>query len=270
MDNGEITFELSRQVATITLSRPKRRNALNLSLWRDLAGVCAEVAASTAKVVILRGAGGNFCSGMDLNPDNSAIAQLLPAISDGDEGVARGLLNELKRVINSLADLPIPTIACVEGFAVGGGLEIALACDIIVTEEDASLSLPEVRIGMTPDLGGVARLTRAVGAGRAADLILTGRRFTGQEALNMGVAQHVTSHGAAYTSSLALAEMIKLGAPIAVASALKAIRAIPDLNLLDALEADTAAGVTALTSGEAKEGIMSFVEKRSPSWQEDN
>jgi len=270
MNNGEITLDLSKQVATITLSRPERRNALNLSLWRDLSSVCAEVATSGAKILIIRGAGGNFCSGMDLNPDNSAIAKLLPAISNGDRAVALELLQELKGAINSLADLPIPTIACVEGFAVGGGLEIALACDIMVTEEDSSLSLPEVRIGMTPDLGGVARLTRLVGAGRASDLILTGRRFTGQEAYSMGVAQHLTNKGDAYSKSQNIANMIKLGAPKAVRAALTAIRAIPDLNITEALDADTEAGVTALTSGEAKEGIMSFVEKRSPVWQEDN
>jgi enoyl-CoA hydratase/carnithine racemase len=270
MDNGEITIDLSKGVTTITLSRPKRRNALNLSLWQNLATVCEEVAGSTAKVVIVRGAGGNFCSGMDLNPDNSAIAQLLPAISNGDKDVANGLLLELKGAINSLTKIPVPVIACVEGFAVGGGLEIALACDIMVTEEDSSLSLPEVRIGMTPDLGGVARLTRAVGAGRAADLILTGRRFTGREALNMGVAQHVAPNGSAYTKSMEIADMIKLGAPFAVGAALKAIRSIPDLNLKEALAADTHAGVSALTSGEAKEGIMSFIEKRAPGWQEGN
>jgi len=270
MDNGEIKFELSHNVATLTLSRPKRRNALSLDLWREMAKVCDKIAKSDAKVAIIRGAGGNFCSGMDLNPDNSAIAQLLPAISNGDREVAEELIQELKGSIDCIANLSIPTIACVEGFAVGGGLEVALACDIMVVEESASLSLPEVRIGMTPDLGGVARLTRAVGAGRAADLILTGRRFTGTEAQQMGISQHSTPAGGAYNKSLELADMIKLGAPIAVGSALKAIRKIPDLNLRDSLREDTSAGVEALTSGEAKEGIMSFVEKRSPAWQEDN
>lgn len=251
-------------VVVLTLDRPERRNALDGSMWKELRS--AALAAEGARVVIVTGAGGHFCAGMDLAADNPLVQQVGPAIRDGDEQAAHDLLVDLKSCVQAIADLPCPTYAAIEGTCVGGGLEIALACDVRIAAEDAVLSLPEARIGMIPDLGGCARLTRLVGPGRAADLIATGRRLSGQEAFALGVIERVAMHGRTLDVARNAAQDILGNAPEAVRLALNVVRVASDLGLTEALSVETRAGVLALVSGEAVEGLTAFQQKRSPRW----
>jgi enoyl-CoA hydratase/carnithine racemase len=203
---------------------------------------------------------------MDLSLDNPALQRLAPALMAKDQDVARKLIQDLKSFIQAISDLPIPTIAAIEGACVGGGMEVALGCDLRVAATNAQFALNEARAGMVPDLGGTARLTRIAGTGRAADLILTGRRIQGSEAQNWGIVQRVCEPGQAVQCAMGLAQEIIASAPIAVKTALKTIRSIPDLSEEDALNADTEAGVIALTSGEPAVGIQAFLAKKDPDW----
>lgn len=251
-------------VVVLTLDRPERRNALDGAMWEELRD--AAQASEGARVVIITGAGGHFCAGMDLAVDNPLIARVGPALMSGDEGVAHALIRDLKACVQAIADLSCPTYAAIEGTCVGGGLEIALACDVRIAAENAVLSLPEARIGMIPDLGGCARLTRLVGPGRAADLIATGRRLSGAEAFTLGVVERVALPGRTLDAARNAAQDILGNAPEAVRLALTVVRVSSDLGLTEALSVETRAGVLALVSGEAVEGLTAFQGKRSPRW----
>ncbi len=252
-------------VTVLTIDRPARRNALDMATWRDLRRAATDAEGSRA--VIITGGGAHFCSGMDLNPDNPLFVDAGPAIADGDERAAHAIILELKSCVQALADLSCPTIAAIEGTCIGGGLEVALACDMRFAASDASIGLPEVRIGMIPDLGGCARLTRLVGPGRAADLICTARRVDGDEAYRLGVVERVVPPGTSLAAARAAAVQVAENGPIAVRLALNAVRLGADLGLAEALSVETRAGVMALTSGEPREGVAAFVEKRAPRWE---
>lgn len=259
-----VTVNRSGGLVVLTLDRPHRRNALDADMWTSLRD--AARAAEDARVVVVTGAGGHFAAGMDLSPENPTMRAAGPAILEGDEGAALRLIRHLKECVQAIADLPCPTLAAIEGACVGGGLEIALACDIRIAARGARLSLPEVRIGMIPDLGGCARLTRLVGPGRAADLVVTGRSLDGDEAFRLGVVERVVADGATLDEARAAAAAILENAPQAVGLALTAVRRAADLGLDEALSVETRAGVLALTRGEPREGVAAFFEKRPPRW----
>ncbi len=259
-----IRFTTENGFAILTLDRPGRRNALDGAMWRQLRDQCRDI--GDARVLIVTGEGGHFCSGMDLGPDNPMIAEITPALAGGDDGVARRVIEDLKECVQALADVAVPTIAAIEGACVGGGFEIALACDFRIAAQTASISLPEVRMGMIPDVGGCARLTRLVGPGRAADVITTGRRLSGQQAFDLGLVERVVAGGTALDEARLAAGDITGSAPEAVRLALNVVRMAPDLGLDEALSLETRAGAMALVSGEAREGISAFLEKRRPDW----
>jgi enoyl-CoA hydratase/carnithine racemase len=259
-----VTTSTSDDVLVITLDRPQRRNALDIDMWRALRAAAAQ--AADVRAVVVTGVGGHFCAGMDLSPDNPLLQKIGPAVAEGHEGPAREVIVELKACVQALADIPVPTFAAIEGACVGGGLEVALACDVRIAARDAVIGLTEVRVGMIPDVGGCTRLTKLVGQGRAADLIATGRRIDGEEAFRLGVVERVVDSGRALAAATEAAAQVRANAPMAVRLALHVVRQAGDLGLAEALAVETRAGVMALTSGEPKEGITAFLEKRPPRW----
>lgn len=260
-----VTLTRQDDIAILTLDRPRRRNALDWDSWVALRDHARSIDQGV-RAVVVTGGPDHFCAGMDLSPENPLIARMVPALLEGNERRAREILDTLKECIQALADIPVPTFAAIEGACVGGGFEIALGCDVRITSRTATLGLPEVRIGMIPDLGGCARLTRLVGPGRAADLITTGRLVDGEEAHRLGLVERVCEPGAAFATAFAAAEAVRQNAPTAVALALSVVRVAPDLGLAEALALETRAGVMALVSGEAREGVAAFFEKRAPRW----
>lgn len=265
-----IALSVRDGVAILTIARPHRRNALDGPSWHRLRDLARELAAGrhgSVRAVIVTGEGGNFSSGMDLSFDNPLIARIAPAIQEGDERAARDLILELKECVDAVADLPVPTFAAIEGACVGGGLEVALACDVRIAAEDASIGLTEVRVGMIPDLGGCARLTRLVGPGRAADLVCTGRKVSGTEAFALGLVERVVPAAEALGAAVKAAGEVAAGGPEAVRLALSVVRMASDLGQTEALAVETRAGALALVSGEPREGIQAFLEKRAPRWE---
>ncbi|RME23574.1 MAG: enoyl-CoA hydratase/isomerase family protein, partial [Deltaproteobacteria bacterium] len=195
--DGTIRLELDDDVAVLTIDRPRRRNALNGPMWAELALRVAEARAAGPRALIVTGAGAHFCAGMDLKPDNPLLPRILPAVMEGDTGVAREVIDELKAGMVGLLEFPAPTFAAVEGVAVGGGYEVALHCDVIVAARSAFVGLPEVRVGMVPDVGGMTLLTRRVGPGRAVLAIATGRLFDAPAAFDLGMVDVLCEPGAA-------------------------------------------------------------------------
>jgi enoyl-CoA hydratase/carnithine racemase len=244
-------------VAEIVLDRAEAMNALSTAMAEHLAAVCAEVAGDPAiRAVLLTGAGERaFCVGADLKERNR--------MSDADFARQRPVF---RRAFGGIRDLPQPTVAAVHGYALGGGCEFALSCDLIVADETAVFGLPETTVGLVPGGGGTQLALRKLGPGRAIDLVLTGRRIDAAEAHRIGLADRLVPAGQSRPEALRLAGQIARNSPVAVKAAKRAIRNGAATDLTSALDIEDAAWRTAAFSADRKEGIAAFNEKRPPRW----
>jgi enoyl-CoA hydratase/carnithine racemase len=244
-------------VAQIVLDRPEAHNALSTAMAARLAAVCAEIAADDAvRAVVLAAAGEKaFCVGADLKERNS--------MTDADLLRQREVF---RAAFGGVLGLPQPVVAAVHGYALGGGCEFALSCDLIVADETAVFGLPEVSVGLVPGGGGTQLALRRLGAGRAADLVLTGRRITVAEAAAYGLVDRRVAAGTAAAEALELARRIAANSPVAVRAAKRALRTGSSVDLAAGLDIEDAAWRTAALSADRKEGVAAFVEKRRPVW----
>ncbi|MFH1470051.1 MAG: enoyl-CoA hydratase/isomerase family protein [Pseudomonadota bacterium] len=261
-----VRLEHDGSIATITLSRPERRNAVGATLWEQLRERLVEAADAPPRALLITGEGGHFSAGLDLKPDNPLLVRVLPVVQQRDAAGARALIQELKSVCDLVAAFPAPTIAAIEGACVGIGLELVLACDLRVASREAHFGLPELRLGLAPDLGGTVRLTRLVGPGRAALLALAGRGWSGTEAHHAGLVEVLCEPDAVLVEARRLAEDIQRGAPTGAQGVLHVIRTAQDLEISDALVLETEAGANALLSGEPLEGLAARAAHRRPAW----
>jgi enoyl-CoA hydratase/carnithine racemase len=243
-------------VAEIMLDRPEAMNALNTAMGARLATVCAELAADRGiRAVVLAAAGRAFCVGADLKER--------AAMSDADFMAQRPVL---RAAFGGVLALPQPVIAAVHGYALGGGCELALCCDLIVADETAVFGLPETAVGLVPGGGGTQLAQRKLGPGRAADLIFTGRQVTADEAERIGLADRLAPAGKAGQHALELAQQIAANSPVAIRAAKQAIRNGAGIGLAAALDVEDAAWRKAAMSPDRREGIAAFNEKRPPVW----
>ena len=216
-------------------------------------------------MVVVTGAGpAAFCAGMDVNPDNPQISRMAHALATKDPVPVKRLIHRIRGTIDRLAALPVPVVAAINGDAHGGGAELAVRCDLRVMDPDAVIRFSEVRLGLMPDWGGGAALTRLVGPSRAADLILTARPVRSAEALDLGLVNRISPPGEALAAAMALAELMAANGPKAVRHALHLIRKAPDLSLAEALDLETEQAVALIATGECLQGIGAFLEKKTP------
>jgi enoyl-CoA hydratase/carnithine racemase len=256
--SGLIALELGR-VAHLQLVNPPL-NLITGELLDELAAALATLAASSAgdvRAVVVTGSGDRaFSAGSHVGEFES---------QRGRDGRARLELEE--RVSRSLADLPMPTIAAIEGNALGGGLELALCCDLRIASSRARLGLPEVRLAVIPGSGGTQRLPRIVGPARARELILTGRVIDADEAARIGLVNEVVPAGEARARADALAEEIAARGPLAVREAKRLIDAGLDLDLDAGLAAELDASERLFASDDMLEGASAFFAKRDPEYR---
>jgi enoyl-CoA hydratase/carnithine racemase len=254
-----VTVERRGEAAWIVLSRPEAANALSRTLVADLAIAVARTFpdpkrdAAPVRAVVVTGAGRAFCAGADLKERSTMTL---------DE--TRTFLDELGGTLTALAALPCPVIAAINGAAFGGGLELALACDIRVVVDGAALGLVEGRLGIIPGAGGTQRLARLVGVSRAKELILTGRRFDAAAARAYGLVSEVLPAGELAPAVDRLVEEIAACGPLAVAVAKSAIDDGIGVPLADGLERERRSYEIVLRSDDRNEGLRAFVEKRAP------
>jgi enoyl-CoA hydratase len=248
---GQVSVAVADTVATICLDRPGKHNALTPEMLEQLEQILVRLDAErSVRVVVVTGAGDrSFCAGADIQRFKA-----LHPLDMWAQWTRRG-----HRVFDCLAGLRQPTVAAVSGNAYGGGLEIALACDLRVVADDATLGLTEVGIGTLPGWGGTGRLRALAGAGRAKEMIFTGEPLTADRALAWGVANHIVPKDEVIRSARALAIKIAGRAPIAVQMAKQAIDAGDAYQALE----QVSSAATAFTD-DAAEGLASFGEKRSP------
>jgi enoyl-CoA hydratase/carnithine racemase len=269
MGAHQIRLEREGCLAVLTLDRPSKRNALDAVLWAQLGERGRALAADPPRVVILRGEGAHFSAGMDLSMSNPLLQRIVPAMMEKDAVAARAVIEDLKGWVGSLTEIPCPVIASIEGACAGGGLEVALTADLRVAAEGSFFSLPELQVGLAPDVGGSTRLSALIGRARATEMILTGCRIDAQTALSWGLVNRVCPAGEAFATSRALATQVLRSAPSATRAVLPMLRAIEGMSQADAAEAETLAGIDAIFGGEVMEGAMSFMERRAPSWADE-
>ncbi len=262
-----ITVERKDQIAIVTLQRPDRRNALDGEMWDTLEQTLFTLREEPPRVVIFTGAGEAFCAGFDIRPENPITGAFLKAMQNSDWDHIRVLLNRLKAILTSIEDIPVPTIAAINGNAHGGGVELALCCDLRVMDPEATLCMAETRIGLMPDLGGTVRLVRQLGRSRALDLIWTARDLRAEEALEMGLVNRLCPAGHALDAAVDLAALIIQNGPAAVRAVKQVAMAMDDLA--PALDAETEAAVECFMAGQSVEGVTAWMQNRPAKWPEE-
>lgn len=246
----------SGAVATVTLNRPEARNALDIVMRRELAAVLDEVEADDgARVLILTGAGGHFCSGGDVK----TMRERRHTAAEG-----RGRVELLNAMVQRLVNFPKPTIAMVDGYAVGAGSNLALCCDLIVASDRAKFGELFWKIGLVPDGGGTWLLSRVIGLARAKELIFTADVIDAAEAERIGLVNRVVPAADLERATRALAEKIAAGPPAVLKMAKHMVNRAATSDLASALDLEAFSQGIAIASEDHQEGLAAFFEKRPP------
>jgi enoyl-CoA hydratase len=249
----EVLTERQGRTLVITINRPEARNAFNLAVAQGLADAMDELDATPElSVAIITGAGGTFCAGMDLK---AFLAGERPSIP------GRGFAGIVEQP-------PVkPVIAAIEGYAIAGGFEIALACDMLVAAEDAKFGLPEVKRGLVAAGGGLMRLAAGLPRPLAMEWSLTGELIPATRGHEVGLVNRLTPKGGALDEALTLARAIAANGPLAVAATKKILVEAPEWPAADAFDRQRQISEPVRSSEDAREGATAFKEKRAPRWQ---
>jgi len=257
MDFENLLVESRDRIAWVTVNRPKVLNALNRQTVRELGECFQRLGQDDAVgVIILTGAGEkSFVAGADINE----LARQTPL-----EGKETALLGQA--VLNRIENLGKPVIAAINGFALGGGCELALACTLRIASENARLGQPEVKLGIIPGYGGTQRLPRLVGAGRALQLVLTGEQIPAQEAHRIGLVNEVVAREELLPRCEAIARQMLANGPLAVRLCIEAVNRGLSMTLAEGLNLEAALFGMCCTTEDMKEGTRAFLEKRAASF----
>lgn len=251
---SDLLIESSNQILNLTFNRPRVMNALTREMVSELKRVLNEATRDTrTRVVILRGAGEHFCAGADIRVEkNCTLVEYRDFVSD------------IQDITRALQNLDGVCIAAIQGYCLGGGMEIACACDLRVASDDAQLGFPEVGIGLTITSGAAQLLPRLVGMARAKELMLTGEPVDANTAGWMGLVHRVVAGETLDATVSQLAEKIKTRGPLAVATQKHLLDASADASLDAVLRMEVDAILTTFASHDGQEGMSAFLEKRAP------
>jgi enoyl-CoA hydratase len=253
-----LKLETRDGVAVVTVNRPDKRNALNLETMAELGEAFAglELDASVRGVIVTGSGDRAFVAGAD-------IQELAALTSENGRGLAR----RGQAVFDRIERLGKPVVAAINGYALGGGCELALACHVRVAADTAMLATPEVKLGLMCGYGGTQRLTRLVGRGRALEILLTGEMVTASEALRIGLVNRVVAPGTVVPEAEALLRKMLANGPVALRLTLEAVGAGLDMPLAMALEHEATLFGLLCTTDDMKEGTRAFLEKRPARFQ---
>jgi enoyl-CoA hydratase len=247
-----LLLSIENHVAVVTINRPDKRNALNATVRRELIEALDRLRNDdAARVVVITGAGDKaFIAGADI----TEFAQRTP--------VDQRLVMAERRIFDEVAEFPKPVIAMINGFALGGGCELALACDVRIAGKSAKLGQPEIKLGIIPGGGGTQRLPRMVGVGNALRLILTGELIAADEAHRLGLVDVLVEDVELQSRTMQIAHAMAAHSPLALRLAKTAVRASEDMPLSAGLAFERELFITAFGSEDKKEGVAAFFEKR--------
>jgi enoyl-CoA hydratase len=257
MELQNVLFDKA-SIATLTINRPNALNALNRRVLEEITQVLRDIRHdASVRVLIITGAGDRaFVSGADI----AAMSEM--SAVDGLEFSRLG-----HRVMQTIEELPIPVIAAVNGYALGGGLELALACDLIISGEKARFGQPEINLGLIPGFGGTQRLPHRIGHARARELIMTGEMIDAKIALELRLVNAVVPAGDLIAAVRNLAEKLVAKSPLALRQAKAALRAAATMEEDAGMRFEQEAFGVAFASADRVEGTKAFLEKRQPKWQ---
>jgi enoyl-CoA hydratase/carnithine racemase len=256
---SQIEVNRAGNVAEITINRPEARNALGRVLVGEFRGALAELAATRdVRALIVRGSRdcNAFCAGADLVERTTMTREERLAHFEG-----------IAALCEELAAFPVPVIAAVHGYAMGGGAEVAIACDIRIAAEEAVFALPEVSVGLIPGAGGITRLPKLVGAGRAREMLFTARRVDASEAERIGLVELVVPLAGLDDAVRSMAETIASHAPLAVRAVKKGLFDSDNRPIAEATDAVLAVRLPLEDTKDFVEGMTAFKEKRKPVWK---
>jgi enoyl-CoA hydratase len=251
--------ELTRhgEFALLTLNRPEALNALSFEVIRNLGARLDEVAAGEARALLITGAGPKaFCAGADITELRHRT------LLEQKQGAELG-----QRIFAKLDDLPMPSVAIINGYAFGGGLELALACTFRIATASATMGQPEIKLGLIPGYGGTQRLPRTIGQAAALDMILTGRTVQAEEALRIGLVARVVE-GDPVEAGIAFARQFSGYSQPALRFARAAVQRALDTPLSEGLKIEADLSTLAYRTEDAEEGMAAFLEKRKPNFKD--
>jgi enoyl-CoA hydratase/carnithine racemase len=258
----KVQVEIKGDVATVTLNKPERLNALDNEMWHGIGEACRAVsAAPDVRVAVLMGAGGCFCAGLDVKAGSTlgSMDDLTPA-----QALARirEHLAGHQASFSAVESLRVPVIAAIQRACMGAGMELALCCDVRLAAEGTLFSIPEVQLGLVPDMGGTQRLPRTVGIGKAKELIYSARRFDAAEAARIGLVNAVYPAGELPARVAELAAEIAANAPLAVQAAKRAINGTYYGEMRSWLDWETAQAAGPLLSEDRRTGLEAAAERK--------
>lgn len=247
----EINYTVENGVALMSIDRPKALNALSRTIVDDMDKLLEKIKADVDIKVLVIYNEGNFAAGADIG-----------GMAECDEEGAKAF--SFSPTFNKLEALGIPTIAAIEGFALGGGLELALACDMRIAAENAKLGFPEINLGIMPGAGGTVRAARLIGISKAKELIFMGSNISAQQALAIGLINAAVPQDEVKRTALKWAEKIAQKGTVAMRTAKRTIDAAAEANVLDGVEIEASNWASLFNTEDQKEGMRAFLEKRKP------
>jgi enoyl-CoA hydratase len=252
-----VKVEREDGVAVLTIDRQEKLNALDRQVVEEIGQALLELEAEAPRAIVVTGAGERaFIAGADIR----AMSVMNP--------IEAKQFSEIGHAAMALLDRsPVPTIAAVNGFALGGGCEVAIACDVRIAAENATFGFPEVGLGILPGMGGTQRLPRLIGPALAKELIFTGRRIGAEEASEIGLVNRVVGQGEALDAAMGLAAEISANGPLAVRHAKAAANRALDVDLVSGLEYEVDQFALLFATEDAREGMNAFGEKRKPKFE---
>lgn len=252
-----VRVERDGEVMVLTIDRQDKMNALNAQVQEEITEAFASISPGEVRAIVVTGAGEkSFIAGADIG--GMKEMSILEVREFGRIGT---------RMMEAIESAPVPVIAAVNGFALGGGAEISLACDIRIAAENARFGFPEVTIGIMPGAGGTQRLPRVVGGGIARELVFTGRMVGAKEAKEIGLVNRVVGEGEALEAAKEMARQIAKNAPIAVRNAKTAMNIAGNTDLASGIEHEGDLFALLFASDDAKEGMTAFCERREPQFE---
>jgi len=270
MSMNTLRLDRDGHVGRLVLNRPDKLNSFTIEMWDELRALGEQLVADPGdlRALVVTGAGRAFSSGIDTSvftEGGGAPPERAEAPEHPDPLAATVL--RMQRAYSWLEEAPFATIAAVRGYALGAGLQIALACDLRVFARGTSVGLLEMKYGIIPDLGGTQRLPRLVGPGRAKELIFTAARIDADEAHRIGLCERLVSDEELDEEAGVLAARIAAQPPLAVRAAKRAVNAASDLPIADGLRVEAEGQATCLPSADMREAITAFVEQRPPVYE---
>jgi enoyl-CoA hydratase/carnithine racemase len=265
MSESNIALEIKDKIAIVTFNRPERLHAFNDEMFDMLENIALQLRNSLPRAIIITGSGDrSFSAGFDVQPDNPMVKRIIDAVSAKDHTPAEQTIAHIRRAVDAFVSLPVPIIAAVNGNAYGGGAELAVRCDLRVMSREAVFCFSEAKLGLMTDWGGGATLAKLVGASKAIDLLLTARKVSADEALEIGLVNRVVEKDSVLHEAIAIAGQIAENGPNAVRHMLALMRRSRNISLDESLDEEAKRAVSLIVSGECFHGVSAFLERKKP------